>query len=77
MKGEVEQVVFVLDKHKKPLGFATEKRARQLMDARRACIYRYFDIRTTKGELITANSKFCKVLQHNSGYQFAVKRMDA
>ena len=37
----------------------------------------YFDIRTTKGELINANSKFCKVLQHNSGYQFAVKRMDA
>ena len=35
-------MVFVLDKHKKPLGFTTEKRARQLMTARRACVYRYY-----------------------------------
>ena len=35
-------MVITLDKHKRPLGFTTEKRARQLMEARRAVIYRYF-----------------------------------
>ena len=35
-------MVIAVDKHKKPVGFVTEKRARELMEARRACIYRYF-----------------------------------
>ena len=35
-------MVIALDKHKKPLGFCTERRARILMEKRRACIYRYF-----------------------------------
>ena len=35
-------MVITLDKHKKPLGFTTEKRARKLMEAKRAVIYRYF-----------------------------------
>lgn len=35
-------MVIALDKHKKPVGFVTEKRARQLMDRKRACVYRYF-----------------------------------
>lgn len=35
-------MVIALDRHKKPLGFVTEKRARKLMDARRACVHRYF-----------------------------------
>lgn len=35
-------MVITLDKHKRPLGFTTKKRARQLMEARRAVIYRYF-----------------------------------
>ena len=35
-------MVITLDKHKEPLGFTTEKRAHQLMEAHRACIYRYY-----------------------------------
>ncbi|MBQ7599215.1 MAG: RRXRR domain-containing protein [Clostridia bacterium] len=35
-------MVITLDKHKKPLGFTTEKRARKLMEAKRAVICRYF-----------------------------------
>lgn len=35
-------MVIVLDKHKKPLGFTTERRARKLMEVRRACMYRRF-----------------------------------
>ena len=35
-------MVITLDKHKKPLGFTTEKRARQLMEQKRACIYRTY-----------------------------------
>ena len=34
-------MVIVLDKHKKPLGTTTERRARKLMEKRRACVYRY------------------------------------
>ncbi len=34
-------MVIVLDKHKKPLGTTTERRARKLMGKRRACVYRY------------------------------------
>lgn len=34
-------MVIVLDKHKKPLGTTTERRARKLMAKRRACVYRY------------------------------------
>ena len=33
-------MVIALDRHKKPIGFVTEKRARKLMESRRACIYR-------------------------------------
>ena len=35
-------MVIALDKHKRPLGFLTERRARILMEKRRACIYRVF-----------------------------------
>lgn len=35
-------MVIVLDKYKKPLGVCSEHRARQLMEQRRACVYRYF-----------------------------------
>ena len=35
-------MVFVLDKHKKPLGFTSEKRANHLMTARRACVHKYY-----------------------------------
>ena len=35
-------MIIILDKHKKPLGFTTERRARKLMEARRACMYRKF-----------------------------------
>ena len=35
-------MVIALDKHKKSVGFVTEKRARQLMEKRRACVYRYY-----------------------------------
>ena len=35
-------MVIVLDKHKKPLGFATERRIRILMEKHRACLYRVF-----------------------------------
>lgn len=35
-------MVITLDKHKKPVGFTTEKRARQLLERRRACVYRYY-----------------------------------
>ena len=35
-------MVIALDKHKKPVGFVTEKRARQLITARRACTYKMF-----------------------------------
>lgn len=35
-------MVITLDKHKKPVGFTTEKRARQLMERKKACIYKYY-----------------------------------
>lgn len=35
-------MVIVLDKYKRPLGFTTERRARKLMETRRACMYRKF-----------------------------------
>ena len=35
-------MVIALDKHKKPIGFVTEKRARKLMESHRACIYRTY-----------------------------------
>ena len=35
-------MVITLDRHKKPVGFTTEKRARKLMESRRACLYRTF-----------------------------------
>jgi hypothetical protein len=35
-------MVITLDKHKKPVGFCTERRARILMGKRRACLYRRF-----------------------------------
>lgn len=35
-------MVIALDKRKKPLGFVTERRARVLMEKRRACLYRVF-----------------------------------
>ena len=35
-------MVVTLDKHKKPLGHCTEKRARKLLGKRRACVYRYY-----------------------------------
>lgn len=35
-------MVITLDKHKKPLGTCTEKRARILLSRRRACVYRYY-----------------------------------
>lgn len=35
-------MVIALDKHKKPVGFITEKRARRMMEQRKACIYRHF-----------------------------------
>lgn len=35
-------MVITLDKRKKPLGFCTEKRARQLIEKGRACIHRYY-----------------------------------
>ena len=35
-------MVITLDKHKKPLGHCTEKRARKLLKKRRACVYRYY-----------------------------------
>ena len=36
------RMVIALDKHKKPIGFVTEKRARKLMESHRACIYRTY-----------------------------------
>lgn len=35
-------MVIALDRYKKPLGFVTERRARILMERRRACLYRVF-----------------------------------
>lgn len=35
-------MVIILDKRKKPLGFCTERRARKLLENRRACVYRYY-----------------------------------
>lgn len=35
-------MVIALDKHKKPVGFITEKRARKMQEQKRACIYRYY-----------------------------------
>ena len=35
-------MVITLDKHKKPLGHCTERRARKLIEAGRACVYRYY-----------------------------------
>lgn len=35
-------MVIVLDKYKKPLGVCSEQRARELMEQKRACVYRYF-----------------------------------
>ena len=35
-------MVITLDRHKKPLGHCTEKRARKLIEAGRACVYRYY-----------------------------------
>lgn len=35
-------MVITLDKRKKPLGFCTERRARKLLEKRRACVYRYY-----------------------------------
>ena len=35
-------MVFTLDKRKQPLGHCTPKRARQLIEKGRACVYRYF-----------------------------------
>lgn len=35
-------MVITLDKRKKPLGFCSEKRARTLLEKRRACVYKYF-----------------------------------
>ena len=33
-----------------------------------------FDIRTITGDLVTVKSKFCRLLQNNSGYQLSVVR---
>ena len=41
-KAERESMVITLDKRKRPLGTCTEKRARKLMEAKRAVIYRYY-----------------------------------
>lgn len=41
MKGTVT-MVFTLDKRKRPLGHCTPKRARQLIESGRACVYRYY-----------------------------------
>lgn len=35
-------MVITLDKHKKPLGFTTEKRARQMLESKRACLHRCY-----------------------------------
>ena len=35
-------MVITIDKHKKPLGVCTERRARILLTKRRACVYRYY-----------------------------------
>ncbi len=35
-------MVIALDKNKRPLGFITERRARKLMEKKRACLYRVF-----------------------------------
>ena len=35
-------MVIALDKHRKPIGFTTEKRARKLLEARRACLFRCY-----------------------------------
>lgn len=35
-------MVITLDRRKKPLGYCTEKRARKLIEAGRACVYRYY-----------------------------------
>ena len=35
-------MVITLDKHKKPLGVCSERRARILLTKKRACIYRYY-----------------------------------
>ena len=35
-------MVITLDKRKKPLGFCSERRARKLLEKRRACVYRYY-----------------------------------
>ena len=35
-------MVFTLDKRKRPLGHCTPKRARQLIESGRACVYRYY-----------------------------------
>lgn len=35
-------MVITLDKRKKPLGFSSERRARILLEKRRACVYRYY-----------------------------------
>ena len=41
-KGELIFMVFTLDIRKRPLGHCTPKRARQLIEKGRACVYRYF-----------------------------------
>ena len=35
-------MVITLDKHKKPLGVCTERRARILLTKKRACVHKYF-----------------------------------
>ena len=35
-------MVIVLDKRKRPMGFTTERRARKLLEKRRACVYRKY-----------------------------------
>ena len=35
-------MVITLDRRKKPLGHCTERRARKLIEAGRACVYRYY-----------------------------------
>ena len=59
-------MVIALDKHKKPMGFMTEKRARHLMEKKRACIYRHYPM------VIIVKDADVKSMEHLPSYQIKI-----
>lgn len=60
-------MVIVLDKHKQPFGFTTERRARILLTKRRACVYKYYPF------TIIVKDKDAKTLTKEEKPEYRVK----